>query len=442
MKQTGILFVALMLLFSCGNKKNETILYSQKAVESLALETFLSNKKEQRLETAHWDYVPGLVAVSVLKAWEQYPEKTEYYDAVKAYADHSLQGGDTVKVQASNIDDLAAGKIFTVLYKVEMEKGNITDAARYKNCVTFLRNKLKYEHSRVAESLPGANVFFHKPIYPNQLWLDGLYMGAAMYADWQACFGEELGDDDNTQSWTDIAHQFITAHKYTYDSDKQLNYHAWSATPDAPDSFWARKEAPYLGCSPEFWGRGVGWYFSALVDVLESMPKQHADYATLCNIVNEVATGLAQYQDAETGCWYQLLQYDGTMTADGKGDTINENVYNVSDNSNYLESSASSMFTYAYLKGIRIGILDKSIYTSVAQKAYAGLLKQFIRQHPDGTIDIIQSCASAGLGPAKDPSRTGTVNYYLGGRDVSVTQNEGKAIGPFIMASVEYEKMK
>ena len=440
MNKTILLFIVAILLASCGCKIQGTVPYSQKAVESLALQTFLSNKKKQKLETAHWDYVPGLVAVSVLKAWQQYPEKTAFYDAVKAYADHSLQGGDTVDVQTSNIDDLATGKIFTVLYKAEMEKGNVADALRYKNCATFLRNKLKYEHSRIAESLPGAGVFFHKPQYANQQWLDGLYMGPAMYADWQAFFGEELGVNDNMQSWSDIALQFITVHKYTYDKEKHLNYHAWSATPEHPDSFWAMKDEPYPGCSPEFWGRGMGWYFSALVDVLECMPQNHADYVTLHDILNEVASGIAEYQDPASGCWYQLLQYDDTMTADGKGDTINGKTYNISNNPNYLEASASAMFTYAYLKGIRLGLLDREKFELLAQKAYAGILEQFIRQHPDGSINIIQSCASAGLGPAKDLSRSGTINYYLGGHDVTITQNEGKAIGPFIMASVEWEK--
>ena len=440
MKKTMILFIASLLIISCENKKSEQTLYSQKAVESLALKTFLSNTKPQELATAQWDYVPGLVAYSVLKAWEQYPEKTAYYDIVKAYADHSLQDQDTVNARYSNIDDLNAGKIFTTLYETEMKRGNIADATRYKNCITFLRNKLKYTQIRVKEPLVGANAFIQKAHYPNQLWLDGLYMGPAMYASWQAAFGEELGEKDNFDSWSDIAHQFITVHKYTYNKEKQLNYHVWSATPDYPDSFWARKEEPYLGTSPEFWGRGMGWFFSALIDVLEYMPKDHPDYAALCSITNEVATGIARYQDADSGCWYQLLQYDSSLTADGKGDTINGNVYNISVNPNYLEASASAMFTYAYLKGMRLGILDANKYQDIAQKAYAGLLEHFVRTNPNGDIDIIQSCASAGLGPARDPSRSGTINYYLGGYDITVTQNEGKAIGSFILASVEYEK--
>lgn len=442
MKKQLLTFFLAIGLISCGSgtkeQRHETV-YSQKMVESKALKTFLTNKKEQQLKTAHWDYVAGLVAYSVLKAWKQYPEHTEYYEAVKEFADHCLEGGDTIKVGESNVDDIAAGKIFFALYEEEFQKGNMSDADRYKNCATYLRNKLKYKHSRIDKSKPGTGGFFHKAQYPNQMWLDGLYMGAAFYAEWQACFGETLGEEDNTASWDDIALQFNIIHKYTYDADKKLNYHAWTADPTDPNSFWAKQNEPYRGCSAEFWGRGMGWYFAALVDVLEIMHPEHKDYKKIVEITNQVAEGLADYQDKDSGCWFQLLQYDTTKKADNTGDKIGDNIYNLCDKANYQESSASSMFTYAYLKGIRIGVLDKAKYYSIAENAYKGLIKIFIQEEAGGDIGIVQSCASAGLGPARDLSRTGTVNYYLCGKDVTVTKNEGKAIGPFIMASLEYE---
>ncbi len=440
MKKILSLFLFLLLFVSYSYAKKDPA-YSQQMVERRALQTFFSNTKEQQLATAHWDYVPGLVANGVLKAWQQYPEKTEYYDVVKRYADHCLQGADTVQVGKSNIDDLAAGKIFFILYEEEMKKGNTVDAQRYKNCVTFLRNKLKYDHSRIQEGNPGAGGFFHKAIYPNQMWLDGLYMGPALYAQYQSEFGEEAGHEDNMQSWSDIALQFKIIHQYTYDPVKQLNYHGWSATPDDKNSFWAKKEDPFLGCSPEFWGRGMGWYFAALVDVLDWMPKNHPDYQQLVKIVNDVAQGLKRWQDKSTGCWFQLLQYNASKKGDGVGDKSldGSKFYNQCNNPDYLESSASSMFTYAFYKGVRIGVLDKKTYLPVANKAYKGLIRQFIREGKDGNLEIIQSCASAGLGPAKNQSRTGTANYYLCGEDIAVTKNEGKAIGPFIMASLEHE---
>ena len=440
MKHLYFVCLCALALFTGACSADKKPPYSQRMVESRALRTFVTNTREQQLVTAHWDYVPGLVANSVLKAWAQYPAKTDYYQAVKQYADHNLLEGDSVKVSPHNIDDLAAGKIFFTLYHTEMERGNEVDAMRYKRCADFLRNKLKYHHRRIAASQPGEGRFIHKAHYPGQLWLDGVYMGPALYAEWQHHFGEEEGSDANMEAWTDIALQFEVTFRNTWDAQKQLNYHAWASDPNDPNAFWARKEEPLRGASAEFWGRGVGWFFAGLVDALEYMPAQHPNRPRLEEIARMVAQGLARYQDPASGCWHQLLQYDSTMCADGKGDTMDGKVfYNQCDRCNYLESSASSMFAYAYLKAVRLGILDRATYLPVARKAYRGLIATFIKQEEDGYLSIVQSCASAGLGPARDLSRTGTANYYLCGKDTGITQNEGKAIGPFIMASLEAE---
>lgn len=443
MKKTALL--TLTLLFSLSVLSQTP--YSQRMVESHGLGDFKCNTSYKAdLATAGWDYVSGLVANSVLKAWEMYPAKTEYYNAVKAFADKcvsadgskilSLSGNDALG--PSNIDDLAAGKIFFRLYTEETKKGNFKDADKYKKAATLIRNKLKFNHSRIAKGLPGEGGFYHKASYPSQMWLDGLYMGPAVYAQWQNMFGITDSVKTNESSWSDIANQFKTIHQKTYDAEKQLNYHAWAAIPTDANAFWSNKTDPYKGCSKEFWGRGMGWYFAALVDVLELMPKTHPDYNNLLVIYNQVAAGLKRWQDKDSGVWYQLLQYDASKKADGKGDYIGSTAYNVGSKPNYLESSCSSMFTYAFYKGLRLGLLEKTLYQPVAEKAYEGLVKTFIVEN-GSKIDIIKSCASAGLGPSKDLSRTGTANYYLVGKDVSITQNEGKAIGTFIMASIEKE---
>lgn len=443
-KQLFVLLAAAMLAACCSQSQEKP--YSQQMVEAHGLGDFYCNRHyQENLAQTGWDYVSGLVAGAVLKTWALYPEQQAYYDAVKAFADFSLnEDGSFIKnlkggnaLRPSNIDDLAAGNIYFALYREELRKGNTVDAERYRTAATMIRNKLKYDHSRIPEGLPGAGGFYHKAVYPNQMWLDGLYMGSPVYAMWQAAFGAE-NEAENLESWNDIAHQFKTIHHYTYDAEKQLNYHAWSAEPENADSFWARREAPFKGCSPEFWGRGMGWYFAALVDVLELMPKEHADYAAMVAIYNEVAAGLARWQDNESGVWYQLLQHGAEVTADGIGDTVEGKVYNVGTQPNYLEASASCIFTYAYLKGLRLGLLDEATYGPVAEKAYQGILNTFISEQ-EGKMAIVQTCASAGLGPKKDHSRTGTINYYLAGKDVGITQNEGKAVGTFILASIEYE---
>jgi unsaturated rhamnogalacturonyl hydrolase len=370
-----------------------------------------------------WDYVPGLVAKAIFKAWEQYkyePWSHYYFTGIQDYADNV-----SMHLGKSNIDDLNAAKIYFELYRGAIEKGQTEKAANYKTNVTICRNKLKSEHNRISAPLPGAGGFWHKLQYVNQMWLDGLYMGPALYAEWQANFGKELGEADEMESGNDIVMQFDTIFKYTWDAQKKLNYHAWSAEPlNKASNFWAD---PVTGRSLEFWGRGVGWFFAALVDVLEYIPQSHPGRSRLVEYTNMVADGLKLRQDKATGCWYQLLQYDKRL----KGSTC--------DVSNYLESSASSMFTYAYFKGIRLGVLDHENYLPVAEKAYLGLIDQFVVEEGNGKIKLIQSCESAGL----SGNRKGDANYYLCGSDVPIhNDTEGKVLGPFIMASLEYELYK
>lgn len=429
MKKNTITILSLFLLFSIvaqGAPFGTDSLYSKWIIDS-RMGDFRNKTKTERFQTpnnssttATWDYVPGLVAKSILMAWEQYQDKPwsqYYFTGIQHYADNI-----TMHLGESNIDDLNAAKIFFELYRGALAKGETAKAEKYKADVTTCRNKLKTDHTRIKAPLPGAGGFWHKKQYVNQMWLDGLYMGPALYAEWQGNFGKELGDADNLESWNDIAMQFDTIFHYTWDPVKKLNYHAWSAEPlNKASNFWAD---PVTGKSMEFWGRGVGWFFAALVDVLEHMPANHPARPRLVEYTNKVADGLKARQDA-SGCWYQLLQYDDSM----KGTSCNV--------SNYLESSASSMFTYAFYKGIRLNILDNKVYLPVAEKAYKGLIETFVVEEPDGKIKLIQSCESAGL----SGTRKGDANYYLCGNDVTMhNDTEGKVLGPFIMASLEYEK--
>ncbi len=374
-----------------------------------------------------WDYVSGLVTKSILKCTTQYPDadwSTTAYSWCKTYADAALNtDGSFRNFKKGNIDNIASGKVFFELYHRELAKGTDEgkkNAAKYKAAADYLYNYLRNDYSRI-QTADGKGGFYHKDIYPNQMWLDGLYMGAAFYAEYLHNFAS-----DDTEGWNDIANQFITINKHTYNADKQLNYHGWSADPTDKNSFWAKQSGDYKGCSSDFWGRGMGWYFAALVDVLEVMPVTHPNYAELKTILTQVAAGLKRWQDEESGVWYQLLQYDDSFVGN-------------CGSKNYLEASASCMFTYSYLKALRLGLIPEADYRSTADKAYQGVLKTFITENSNKTININKSCKSAGLGPAKNPQRDGSASYYLCGSDVTVVKNEGKAIGPFIMASLEWE---
>jgi len=422
---TTILFFSLIVVQAAPFRADS--LYSKWIIDS-RMGDFRNKDKTERfltpggaVRTASWDYVPGLVAKAIIKAWEQYsdqPWSRYMYTGIQEYADRV-----EMHLGESNIDDLNAAKIFFELYRGSLADGRPDKAETYKSKLTQVRNLLKFNHRRIEAPLPGAGGFWHKLQYVNQMWLDGLYMGPALYAEWEGQFGTGTLPDEQLCSWNDIALQFDTVFHYTWDAQKKLNYHAWSAEPlNKASSYWAN---PVTGRSLEFWGRGVGWFFAALVDVLEYMPATHPARERLVNYTMLVADGLKDRQDKATGCWYQLLQYDSSFI----GQPCNI--------ANYLESSATAMFTYAYLKGIRLNILNPAIYKPVATKAYHGLIAQFVVEEPDGRIKLIGSCESAGL----SSNRRGDAHYYLCGRDVAIHNNtEGKVLGPFIMASLEWER--
>lgn len=370
-----------------------------------------------------WDYVSGLVAKTILMYCDQYPDDAlsdEAYGWCKIYADNSIDtNGNFYNFKKGSLDNIASGKVLFDLYAHESVANPGSDT-RYKKALDYLYNYLRYEYTRI-DLDEGKGGFIHKNSYPDQMWLDGLYMGAAFYAEYLSVFAP-----DDYEAWSDIARQFSIIHEHTYDTDKSLCYHGWSANPSDSNSFWANRNDPFKGCSKEFWGRGMGWYAAALVDVLSMMPQEHPDYQSIAAIFAQVAEGILRWQDPESGVWYQLLQYDDSFVS-AKG------------NRNYLEASASSMFTYALLKGMRLGLLDKVVYGSAARKAYDGLIATFITEEGD-SIDIHHICRSAGLGPSNKKERNGTADYYLDGSDTNIVSNEGKGIGSFIMASLEYEK--
>jgi len=359
-----------------------------------------------------WDYPNGLFIESVLKYYNKYGGSTYYNYALnhaKAVVSTTGKIASGYSFTAYTLDNINPGQFLMQIYNTEK-------SSQYKIALDTLRKQLK-KHPRTNNSATGG--FWHKGSYPHQMWLDGLYMGTRFYANYEKTF-------NNGASYDDIVNQFVLIHNKTYDAIYQLNYHGWSALPTDANSFWANQSAPFLGCSKEFWGRGMGWYAAALVDVLEILPANYARRQELVYILNQVTAGIKRWQDPVSGCWYQLLCYDGTLTSNGTH--------------NFLESSASCMFTYALLKSIRLGLISKSDYLTTATKAYQGILTNFVTTDASGVLSLNQICKSAGLGPSSSPTRDGTVNYYLNGSDAGVlVSNDLKGVGPFILASVEYE---
>lgn len=337
-----------------------------------------------------WDYVHGLV----LTSFEQLYKKTnnkKYFDYIKGYADATINADGTIpsyKFSNYNIDMIEAGNILFYLYDKTKEE-------KYLKAMQTLRKQLS-EHPRTSEG-----GFWHKKVYPNQMWLDGLYMGEPFYAQYTVKF--ENGDKLN-----DVALQFELIQKHLVDSKTGLLYHGWD---ESKKMDWANKET---GTSPNFWSRSLGWYAMALVDVLDYFPENHPKHKELVSYLNQLAEALVKQQDA-SGLWYQV-----TDMGDREG--------------NYLEASGSAMFSYALAKGANKGYLPKK-YKEVANKAFDGITRDLIKVSSEGDVIITQACAVAGLGG--NPYRNGSYEYYVNERK---KDNDPKATGPFILAALELNK--
>ena len=339
---------------------------------------------------ARWHYEDGLV----LKAIEQVGRATgeaRYRRFVKDTIDLFIDpagGIRTYDLEEYNLDQINAGKLLFPLYQ-------ITGDERYKKAAALLRKQLE------AQPRTRSGGFWHKQIYPDQMWLDGIYMAAPFYAEFARMFDEPSAFDD-------VAHQIILIAEHARDPNTGLLYHAWD---ESKQQRWAN---PKTGCSPHFWGRAVGWYAMALVDVLDHFPQDHPRRAALVAIFGRLAAALERFQDAATGLWYQVL--DQRQRA-----------------GNYLEASASCMFVYAIAKGVRKEYLATD-YLALARNGYQGIVRDLITVDTQGLVTLERICAVAGLGG--NPYRDGSFEYYVGEK---VASNDYKGVGPFILASLEIE---
>ena len=339
-----------------------------------------------------WDYCHGLELQAMLDVYDRYGDDN-IYDYALAYADTMImQDGNikTYKLKEYNIDRLNSGKFLFFIY--EQSKNE-----KYKKALDLLRSQLD-THPRNDDG-----GFWHKKIYPHQMWLDGIYMGAPFYAEYAY-------RNNRPQDYQDIINQFVIVARHTYDPVNDVFRHACDVSKQEK---WADKTT---GQSAHAWGRAMGWYAMALVDVLDFIPKHEPKRDTLLVLLDKVAEQVKRLQDKKSGVWYQVLDRSG-------------------DKGNYLESSASTMFVYTLFKAVRMGYIDKS-YLNVAEKGYKGILKNFIEVDDKGLVTITKACAVAGLGGKV--YRMGDYDYYI---NEKIRDNDPKAVGPFIMASLEWERL-
>jgi unsaturated rhamnogalacturonyl hydrolase len=339
-----------------------------------------------------WTYDQGVILKGIEAIWYATGDP-KYFNHIKTGMDFWLEKDGTIKgyrVDEYNIDHITPGRAMMTLYRV-------TGDEKYKKAVELLRSQLK-THPRTKEG-----GFWHKKIYPNQMWLDGLYMGEPFYTEYSVVFGED--------NYEDIANQFIWMEKNALDAKTGLLYHGWD---ESREQKWANKET---GRSPNFWGRAMGWYAMALVDTLDNYPKNHPRRREIIAILNREAAAIEKFQDAKSGLWWQVLDKGG-------------------EKGNYLESSAAAMFVYALAKGVRQGNLPDK-YLKVAQKGWAGIKREFIAELPDGKVDWKGTVSVAGLGG--NPYRDGSYEYYLSEK---VIVNDPKGMGAFLKAAVEMETLE
>ena len=338
-----------------------------------------------------WTYEHGVVLKGIERVWQK-TKKKEYLDFIQQNIDHFVADDGSIRTYSLdnyNLDNILPGRSLLFLYKT-------TGNEKYRKAAALLREQLK-THPRTAEG-----GFWHKKIYPSQMWLDGLFMAEPFYAEYAATFHEDAAFDD-------IAKQFILMERHSRDDKTGLLYHGWD---ESRKQRWAD---PATGHSPNFWARAMGWYAMALVETLDYFPQKHPQRAELIAILNRLAEGVVKYQDSRSGLWYQVMDRGG-------------------DKGNYLESSASCMFVYALAKGVRNGYLPAS-YMKTARDGYRGILKEFVKTDA-GKFNLEGTVAVAGLGG--NPYRDGSYEYYVGEK---VVTNDPKGIGAFLLAATEMESV-
>lgn len=346
-------------------------------------------------KTPKWTYPTAIVLDGAEKLYAKTGKK-EYYKYISEFGEKLIQEDGTIityELDKYNIDMLNSGNVLLYLYEKEKKE-------KYLKALQTLRLQIDGQ-PRTKEGS-----FWHKKIYPYQVWLDGLYMGMPFYTHYTHDF---VKGADASKAYDDILLQFDSVQEHLLDKKTGLLYHAWD---ESKKEAWADKET---GLSQNFWGRAMGWYGMAMVDVLDYLPKDHPGRARLISYIKSYTDAIIKVQDKNNGLWYQVLNKAG-------------------EKGNYTEATASSMFVYTIIKSVNNGYLPKS-YKAYAKKGYDGIIKNLVTVDENGVVNLNKCCAVAGLGGK--PYRDGSYEYYI---NEEIRSNDAKGTGPFILASLEFEK--
>ncbi len=355
-----------------------------------------------------WNYIDGCMTNSLIELYKLTKDK-KILDFVISYIDFFVEDDGTIKYyekEKKSTDDMAPSRTLFALYE-------ITGNEKYKKAI-----ENTYEQISIQSRTSTGN-FWHKEIYPNQIWLDGLYMAQPFYLLYETKF-------NGMQKYNDIIGQFKNVRKFMFDDKKKLYYHGYD---DSKSAFWAD---PKTGLSKSFWLRSIGWFTVALADCAEIINEQMYDeYRTFCSLLKEIIDGVLQYQDPETKMFYQVVDRAGESALVSEKYTKDE----AKTISNYVETSGSCMIAYSILKGVRMGILPER-YRKIGLEIFDGICTNMLKQE-DGNLNLGGICLVAGLGPEKDKRRDGTFEYYL---SEPVVSNDAKGVGSFVMSYIEVKK--
>ncbi len=372
--------------------------YIQSLIKNSTQEAPVWNIEKVRAgKKSGWDYIDGCMIMALLEIYSTTGDK-KYFEFADWYEDYRISEDGTItgyKKEDYNIDEINGGKNLITLYK-------LTGKEKYKKAAAKLEDQMK-THPRTAEGN-----FWHKKIYPNQVWLDGLYMALPFLMEYQAAFETDINWAD------DIYRQFFTVYEKMRCTDNGLYYHAYDSSRKI---FWADKTT---GLSKHFWLRSIGWYSMALLDTLNKAPEKNKNseqWNKLKHIFVELMDSILRFQD-ESGMWFQIPDMGGRAP-------------------NYLETSGSAILAYSLLKAVRTGILSKA-YINPAKKAFEGICSKYLVTE-NGKMSLGGICLVAGLGPEDRPNRDGSFEYYM---SEPIVKDDAKGVGPFILAYNEYRLLK
>ena len=349
-------------------------------------------EKLRQGKPADWNYIDGCMITALLCLWEITGDQ-RYFDFAEGFIDAFVNEDGTIRTydpDKRTLDDINEGRVLFTLY-------DRTGKEKYKRAADYLAAQLRLQ-PRTAEGS-----FWHKQIYPNQVWLDGIYMAMPFAALYERRFGQ--GD------YGDALSQIRVVRRRMRDPRTGLYYHGYDQSRAA---FWADKET---GLSRNFWLRAIGWFSVALADLMEILP-EGAARNELADIFRDLMESVSRFADGETGMYWQVVDRAGEA-------------------GNYLETSGSSMLAYAMLKGARLGVLEKE-YAAQGRKTFDGIVKKYLSFDGDGRLRLGGICLVAGLGPENNRRRDGTYAYYI---SEPVVQDDAKGVAPLLLCYTEVKRL-